>query len=381
MKKITAIILSIALVATGFIGISAQQVKADKKTINLTLGKQYKEKFASTIPNDNLHTYTFKTSKNMNALVSISCNKNSCAWGIVADNTVYQNATYGPSNTLLYLPKGKTYSLLIMGLGNYSLKVSDAGADKVKFSKKSGKFADVSNVTVPFTYSGTYDYAKSNLSIKNSVSKTATANLTLNSNKTGTVTLIPKYYGKTVISLVMAGGNTSKYTFYCTRGYWYIAKGSKAKAPKPCGVKKPKWSSSKKKKITIKKKTGKIKAKKGGRVTLTAKKGKIKYRLKVVVTDYKKLAKRAYKEIKDSVNNPDKLKVYSAYKGYYKIVSDAPKVPVVYFDFGSTNYYGAMMRTKLVAYYDEVMNIKSFRVDNANNVIKKKVIKKKVYKK
>ena len=53
-----------------------------------------------------------------------------------------------------------------------------------------------------------------------------------------------------------------------------IAKGYKKKAPKPVGVKKPKWSSSKKKKLSIKKKSGKVKAKKGGRVTITAKKGK-----------------------------------------------------------------------------------------------------------
>ena len=61
--------------------------------------------------------------------------------------------------------------------------------------------------------------------------------------------------------------------------------------------------------------------------------------------------------------------------------SGTPRIPVVYFDFGSTNYYGAMIRTKLVAFYDETMNVRSYRVDNANSVYKKKSMKKKYYKK
>lgn len=380
MKRITAIILSMALIMSAFIGINFKTVKAEQKSFSLAFGKQYTAKFEGKNKSDNYHGYVFTTNKSMNVRVTVTSKNNDVEWGISRDGVVYQYATKAPSNTVVYIPAGKAYYLILSGTGEYSVKLSDAGA-KVNFNKKSGKFSDVYSVSVPFTYTGSYKYAEPNLKMKNSNSKCATASMSLYTNNTGTVTLYPKKYGKTVVKLIMAGGNTAKYTFHCTKGYWYVAKGSKAKAPKPSGVKKPKWSSSKKKRVSIKKKTGKIKAKKSGRVTLTAKKGKVKYRLKVVVTDFKKLARKSYKEIKNAVNNPDKLKIYSAYRGYAKVKADAPRIPVVYFDFGSTNYYGAMIRTKLIAFYDEVMTVRSKRVDSVNVVYKKKSMKKKYYKK
>ncbi len=380
MKKLTAIIISITLVATCFIGFDSKSVKAESKEFNLTFGKQITAKFEGSSQSSNFHGYKFDIGSNTNVRVEISSKSGSVRWGIATAEKAYQGYSYAPSDTTVYLPKGSGYYLLVNGTGEYTFKVTNIGASKVSFGKKSGKFGDVYSVTVPFKYTGSYQYAYSNLKLKNSTPKCAKASMSVNTNNTGSVYIYPSKYGKTVITLTMAGGNSAKYAFYCTKGYWYVAKGSKAKAPKPVGVKKPKWSSSKKKKVSINKKSGKIKAKKGGRVTLTAKKGKVKYRLKLVVTDYKKLAKRTYKEIKDAVNNPDKLKVYNAYKGYYKIKSNTPKIPVVYFDFGSTNYYGAMIRTRLVAFYDETMNVKSIKVYNANNVIKKKRLKKKSYK-
>ena len=208
----------------------------------------------------------------------------------------------------------------------------------------------------------------------------AAASVNVTGNNSGVITIYPKYIGKTVLTLSMIGGNSVKYTVHCTNGYWYVAKGSKTKAPKPKGVKKPKWSSSKKKRIKINKKTGRIKAKKGGRCTLIAKKGKMKYKIRVYVTDYKKLARRTYKEIKDVVNNPEKLKLYNIYRGYYKS-GNGHKVPVVYFDYGSTNSYGAMVRDKLIAFYDDVGTWRYRYVSNANNVIKKKRIKAKTVRK
>ncbi|MCR5429778.1 MAG: hypothetical protein K6E58_00905 [Eubacterium sp.] len=381
MKKITAIILCVALVLSGFLGINLKTVKAESKEYNLIFGKQITAKFQGTSQSSNFHGYKFNLGSNTNIRVSISSKSGSVRWGIATDKVAYQGYTYAPSDTSVYLPKGNGYYLLINGTGEYTFKVTNEGASKVKFPKSSGKFKDVYSVSIPFTYTGAYKYANTNLKMKNSKPKMASASMSLYSDNTGTVTVYPKRYGKTVISLVMAGGNTAKYTFHVTRGYWYIAKGYKKKAPKPVGVKKPKWSSSKKKRLSIKKKTGKVKAKKGGRVTITAKKGKVKYRLKTVVTDFKKLARQSYKEIRLAVNNPDKLKVYEAYRGYAKVKADAPRIPVVYFDFGSTNYYGAMIRTKLIAYYDEVMTIRSTKVDSSNVVYKKKVMKKKYYKK
>ena len=381
MKKIISIVLSIVLVATSYIGLNVKSVKAETKEFNLAFGKQTSGKFEGTLQNNNFHGYKFNISSNTNIRVVISSKTGSLRWGIANKDKAYQGYTYQPSDETIYLPKGNDYYLLINGTGEYTFKVTNVGMSKVSFSKKSGKFADAYSVSIPFKYTGSYKYANSNLKMKNSKPKCATASMSINSNNTGKITVYPRKYGKTVIKLTMTGGNTAKYTFHCVRGYWYIAKGSKAKAPKPIGVKKPKWSSSKKKRVSIKKKSGKVKAKKGGTVTLTAKKGKVKYRLKTVVTDFNKLAKKSYKEIKDVVNNPSKLKVYHCYRGYYKVRSDAQRIPVVYFDYGSTNYYGAMVRNKFVAFYDETMVIRTITVSNANNVYKKKAIKKKVYKK
>lgn len=381
MKKVIPIVLSIALVVTCFVGYDAKTVKAEQKEFNLVFGKQFTAKFSGTSQSENYHGYKFNLGSNTNIRVQVTSKSGSVKWGIATKDKKYQSYTYAPSNTFVYLPKGNNYYVILNGTGEYTLKVTNIGPSKVKFPKKSGKFKDVYSVSIPFTYTGTYDYANTHLRLKNSKPKMASASMTLYSRNTGTVTVYPKRYGKTVLKLVMAGGNTAKYTFHITRGYWYIAKGYKKKAPKPVGVKKPKWSSSKKKRLKIKKKTGKVRAKKGGRVTITAKKGKVKYRLKTVITDFKKLARRTYKEIKESVNNPDKLKVYAAYRGYAKVRSNAPRIPVVYFDFGSTNYYGAMIRTKLVAYYDDVMEVRSYKVVNSNVVYKKKTMKKKYYKK
>lgn len=381
MRKITSIILTVALVATCFIGYNAKTVKAETKEFNLTFGKQYTVKFEGTSQSENYHGYKFNLGSTTNIRVQVTSKSGRVRWGVATKDKAYKSYSYAPSDEYVYLTKGNGYYILLNGTGEYTLKVTNTGLSKVKFPKKSGKFKDVYSVTIPFTYTGSYDYADKYLKLKNSKSKMASASLSVYRNNTGTVTVYPKRYGKTVLKLVMAGGNTAKYTFHVTRGYWYISKGYKKKAPKPVGVKKPKWTSSKKKKLTIKKKTGKVKAKKGGRVTITAKKGKVKYRLKTVITDYKKLARKAYKEIKDSVNNPSKLKVYHCYRGLYRIRAGAQRIPVVYFDFGHTNYYGAMIRSKLIAYYDDTMNIRSFSVSNDNNVYKKKVIKKKVYKK
>ena len=381
MKKVISIVLTIALVVTCFLGFDTKSVKAETKEFNLTFGKQFTAKFSGTIQSENYHGYKFNLGRTTNIRVQVTSKSGSVKWGVATKDKKYQSYTYAPSDTFVYLPKGNNYYVILNGTGEYTLKVTNIGPSKVKFPKKSGKFKDVYSVSIPFTYTGTYDYANTHLRFKNSKPKMASASMTLYSRNTGTVTVYPKRYGKTVLKLVMAGGNTAKYTFHITRGYWYIAKGYKKKAPKPVGVKKPKWSSSKKKRLKIKKKTGKVRAKKGGRVTITAKKGKVKYRLKTVITDFKKLARRTYKEIKESVNNPDKLKVYAAYRGYAKVRSNAPRIPVVYFDFGSTNYYGAMIRTKLVAYYDDVMEVRSYRVGNSNVVYKKKTMKKKYYKK
>ena len=373
MKKITSIILTIALVATCFIGYNAKTVKAADKA--LTLGVQY----SGSLSSYETVTYSFTMTSSSNVQVLVGSN-NEQLWTLRStDYSVSFSTQTAPSNVACYLPKGKTYELTIKYSGKYTLKVSKIAGDKISSKGKKVVIKSADSKSVGFTFTGTSDYARDNLRIKSSVPKVAKASFSVTGNNSGTITIYPYYIGKTVISLSMVGGNTIKFTVHCTNGHWYVAKGSKAKAPKPKGVKKIKWSSSKKKRIKIKKKSGRIKAKKGGRCTLIAKAGGFKYKVRVYVTDFKKLAKRTYREIKDVVNNPDKLKLYNIYKGYYKM--NGHKVPVVYFDYASTNSYGAYVRNKIIAAYDDVGTWGYRYVSNANNVIKKKRIKAKTVKK
>lgn len=381
MKKFLSIFLALTLALSIFI--IPVTANAETKNFNLSLGKSYSgtiEESSSSFffYNTNDHKYSFTMSSSCNAKISVNLKGKSMSWDIYKTGGYY-NRTLSKAS-LYYLEKGESYYIQIKGAGDYTLKVSKAAADKLSIKTKSGKTTS-SSKTVPFTFSGTYDYAKDHLSIKSSSKKVASASYQLVSEKSGKMTITPSFYGKTVVSLKMKGGNTVKYTLYVTQGHWYVAKGSKAKAPKPVGVKKPKWKSSNKKKATIKKKSGKIKAKKGGRVTFTAKKGKVSYRLKTVITDYIKLGKKAYKKIKENVNNPDKLKIYNVYKGYSKQINGVSKVPVVVVDYGSTNSNGAMMRNKIMAYFDDVYEIQFANGWSIDNIIGRKSMKAKSIKK
>lgn len=373
MKKTISIVLAFVMILS-VICIAPVTASADTA---LTLGKTYS---GSSEYSDDYVYYNFTMTTNANVYVQFKTNRNQ-----EFKLSGYYDGSFGwesgSKKMMYYLRKGESYTLTVYGSGNYSVKVYKAPADKIKLSKKSGKFKTTDSAIVPFTYSGTYEYADANLSIKTSNDKVATASFSLNySTKTGYLTIYPHQIGKAIITLKMAGGNKAKYTVHMTHGIWYIAKGSKAKAPKPLGVKKPKWSSNRKKVVSINKKTGKIKAKKGGRLTLTAKKGKVKYKINTIVTDYIKLGKRTYREVKDVVNNPDKLRIYNVYRGYSKMINGDTKIPVVVVDYGSTNAYGAMVRNKVCAYYDEVLEIHYTYGWDVNNIIGKKRIKAKYIK-
>ncbi len=379
MKKYVSMFLALTLII-GILIIPVTANAADK-SYNLQLGKTYKGTvddpmtLYGIVMQNYSNKYTFTMTESSNVAINITSKSTSQTWKLQStDYSVAFPSQSMPSSVGCYLPKGKTYTLTISGAGSYELKISKASADKLTMKETSGKLTAKKNV--PFTYTGTYDYAKANLSVSSSKPKVATASFSLTQGgNSGTLTINPSYIGKTVISLKMAGSNTVKYTVYATDGYWFVAKGSKAKAPKPVGVSKPKWKSSKKKVATIKKKTGKIKAKKGGRVTFTAKKGKISYKVHTVVTDYIKLAKETYKEIKSVVNNPDKLKIYNVYKGYSKQIDGTRKIPVIVIDYGSTNANGAMVRSKTMAYYDEVYQPHYTSGWSIDNIISRKTIK------
>ena len=377
MKKTVSILLSLVMV----IGLFMVPVTANaaNKSYDLTFGKIYNDSvdepltLYGVVMTSYSNTYTFSMSKSSNMNVTFASQSGSQTFRLSSTDYDYNSGSQNPGTYSCYLTKDKTYKLTISGAGKYSLCVDYGEPDVISIKSKSGKLGEEKK-TLPFTYTGNEAYARANLKVKSSNKKAATVSFEFTPNNSGTFTITPKHTGKAVITLKMKGSNTVKYTAYMTKGYWFVAKGSKATAPKPYGVSKPKWTSSKKKVATINKKTGKIKAKKGGRVTFTAKKGKTSYKLTTVVTDYIKLGKKAYRELKSIVNNPEKLKVYNVYTGYSKQIYSGQKVPLIMIDYGSTNEYGAMQRNKIVAYYDDVYEPRYAQNWSVDNIIGRKSI-------
>ncbi len=366
MKKF----LSVILTAVMIIGIVIIPVTANAATtsFNLVLEQTYSGKIEeatgiNALLSQNSHEYTFTMDKSANVAIAVYSETTSMTWSLSStDYSVNTGSQKIPMAALCYLPKDKTYKLTVSGAGTYALLVKMSDPDKISMKSKSYKATTTEAKKIPFTFTGTKDYAKDNLRLKNSKSKVADASISIDSDNSGTLTIKPKYIGKTVIT-------------YGVHGYWFVAKGDKAKAPKPAGVSKPKWKSSKKSIATVNKKTGKIYAKKGGKVTIIAKKGKVSYKLTTVITDYIKLGKKTYRKIKEQVNNPDKLKIYNVYKGYSKQIDTSRKIPVVVVDYGSTNANGAMIRNKIMAFYNEVMEPQFANGWSIDNIIGRKSIK------
>lgn len=383
MKKVISLVLALTMVLSVFVMVPMTAGAATTDTA-LTLGKTY----SGNVQNSSAYldyymqgsttvNYSFVLTASSNVTVKLETTSTTISWRLKSSDgkKTYYTET-GAGTKTYYVTKGTNFILSVWavgmgGGGKYSLTVSKAAPDKLKMKSKAGTLGSSKKV-VKFKFTGTGDYALANLTVKSGNKKVATVSHQINSNNTGTFTITPQYMGKTVITLKMRGSNTLKYTAYVTKGYWFVVKGSKAKAPAPKGVSKPKWLSSKKSICTINKKTGKIVAKKGGRVTIIAKKGKTQYKINTVITDYKALGKKAYRQIKNVVNNPEKLKIYNVYKGYSKMIYTGHKVPVVFIDYGSTNDYGAMVRSKMFAYYNDVHEIKYAASWDEDNIIGKK---------
>lgn len=375
MKKLVSVILALMMVVSIFT-IVPFTADAATETYSLSLGTKYSKTLDPAAVYYiykvyNSHVYDFSISKTSNYKISFSTKEN-VTWSLESSKSGTMESSQSKSK-YVYLTKDN-YTLKVTGEGKYAIKVTKAAANKIKLKSKSGKLG-TSKKTVTFSFSGSEGYAKANLKVSNSNKKVASVKKSIDSASKGSITITPKKMGKTVITLKMKGGNTVKYTAHVTKAYWFIAKGCKSKAPAPLGVKKPTWKSGNKKVATINKKTGKIKAKKGGRVNFTAKKGKVSYKVVAIVTDYVALGKKAYKKIKSIVNNPEKLKIYNVYKGYSKLIYKGHKVPLVMIDFGSTNDTGAMTRKKWVAYYDDVHEIKYASSWDEDNIIGKKSMK------
>ena len=377
MKKIIALFLTLFLVVGG-VQIEPQTTMADE-TKNYTLGTEVSGTATATylygmLMTSSTDSYTFTLNSAMDLVVTFTAESESLK--VIMDGPdIYKSNTVsgGTRTTLKYYAKAGSYTFKVTGgSGNYKFVINNSGDYNLKFDKSSGSIDGAVKKTVGFTYSCSYDFAKENISLKNSKSKVVDATYSLNTDGTGTVTLDPKKIGKSKITISLKGGKTAKYTAIVKSMAVFIAKGQSMKLTKPTGIKNPKWKSKKKSIVTVK--GGKIKAKKGGRTTVTAKKGKTTFEYRVVVTDYIKLGKQAYREIKENVRNPEKFKVYTVYAGFDKNIIKGVSIPVIFIDFGYTNSYGAMERGKMISYYDDVHELKAFAVNSYADVMKKKKV-------
>jgi len=148
--------------------------------------------------------------------------------------------------------------------------------------------------------------------------------------------VVPKSLGTTKVTVKANGGATAKFNVIVNWNYIGIFSGSSRNAPTVNG-KNVKWKISNKKIASIK--GNKIYAKKAGNTTLKCKKGKITYTVKLHIVSYNTLLKKTKSKLKDSLKDPDSLKIYHVWKGY-----SSESDPTVVIDYGAKNSYGAMVR-------------------------------------
>ena len=369
-------------------------------TLGTTIGTASSEKYVGS-ENDEYYTFTVNSPGVEVAVTLSNLQATNCTlygyiedangrniWSGSAAATTSEGKTVSTSRT--YLPKG-SYKMHLYCMGTwinyndytvnqnvckYSFRISKVADQKVTIAKKSGKFKVGSDKQISLAYNSTDGYAQDNLKVAKNTKKTvATASLSNIGGKSATLTITPKKMGKTVISVKLDGGNTVTYTVYVTNATAFLAKGTTTSLTKPIGVSGVKFANKSKasKKVALTTAKGKVTAKKQGRAAINAKKSGITYSYNVVVTDYTKLAKKTYNLILEYVPNPDEVKINYAYKGYYKI--SGIKVPVVYVDYSFGNETGGNSRNKLIAWYDDALDVQMQNVATANNVISKKSIK------
>ena len=391
-KKIISIILAMTLLVTG-LAFVPEDASAEDKTATYTLGQEVtgtitgsETSFYGLVSRSySTDKYTFDVNALMDIYVEIAAGEQTLYWSLRTtglgsnESGTVTAGTKQVSKKITVKPGAYTFSITGSGSvtsaeGKYVAKVFNTNEYACTFASPSVNVDGGLKKEIAFTYNSSYTYAKEtgNFTIKNSNPKVAEVDYVLETDGTGKVTLDPKKIGKTVVTIQLVGGAPVTYTATVKGMYVFVAKGTTTKLTKPLGIKKPKWKSSKKAVATVS--GGKVKAKKGGRTTVTAKKGKTTFKYSIVVTDYIKLGKEACDFIKDNVRNPEKFKVYTVYRGYDKNIVKDVKIPVVYIDYGYTNSYGAMERGKMICYYDDVHEIKSYAVNSYANVMKKKKI-------
>lgn len=181
----------------------------------------------------------------------------------------------------------------------------------------------------------------------------------------------PKSLGKTTVTVKVNGGASTKFNVIVNWNYIGIFSGSSRNAPKVNG-KNVKWKIGNKKLVSIK--NNKIYAKKAGNTTLKYKKGKITYTVRVHIVSYNTLLKKTKAKLKDTLKDPDSLKIYHIWKGYSN-ESD----PTIVIDYGAKNSYGAMVRDDYCvgcSYYNAKKDKSSYSVYSNDSKLKLKSMKK-----
>lgn len=181
----------------------------------------------------------------------------------------------------------------------------------------------------------------------------------------------PKSLGKTTVTVKVNGGASTKFNVIVNWNYIGIFSGSSRNAPKVNG-KNVKWKIGNKKLVSVK--NNKIYAKKAGNTTLKYKKGKITYTVRVHIVSYNTLLKKTKAKLKDTLKDPDSLKIYHIWKGYSN-ESD----PTIVIDYGAKNSYGAMVRDDYCvgcSYYNAKKDKSSYSVYSNDSKLKLKSMKK-----
>ena len=117
----------------------------------------------------------------------------------------------------------------------------------------------------------------------------------------------------------------------------YIFKNTQRTLPKINGKKTVSWKTNNRNYASVNKQ--KVRGRKAGKTSLSAKYSGIKYKCKIYVVDYDKMFKDSKEKLKDELRDPDSMKIYHIWRGY-----DVDGDPTIVLDYGSKNAYGGYYR-------------------------------------
>lgn len=266
--------------------------------------------------------------------------------------TEYDTSSSYADTYYMYLSKGR-YTITIQENDSWDSDYDDidGGALKYAFSVKRNYYKTIYTKSVKLNRKNVKicRYNSFYLSASYSPSNSTQSGSWKSSNKkVATVDsygyVYAKNYGKTTITY-KHGSKTAKCKVTVNNSYLEIGKGKSQSVRKWMkyvkGYKKAKWKSSKSSKVSVNKK-GKIKAKKGGQVTITAKIKGTKYTIKVYSYDKKKLKKETKASLKERLYVPGSLKINSV---------KYPDFRHCYLYYSAKNLYGTRIYGCWVGFY------------------------------